>query len=113
VLRDIRHTRLLRQAVAASSWAGGAAVLAARQAESESHLQRLTARRKALQRALDDAFRMVELGGVLAKSAKIEAAYGQSFAASLAQVSGEFDGVVEEIRKSLEALRRSDFFGRH
>lgn len=113
VLRDIRHTRLLRQAVAASSWAGGAAVLAARQAESERHLQRLTARRKALQRALDDAFRMVELGGVLAKSAKIEAAYGQSFAASLAQVSGEFDGVVEEIRKSLEALRRSDFFGRH
>ena len=53
---------------------------------------------------------MVELGGVLAKSAKIEAAYGQSFAASLAQVSGEFDGVVEEIRGSLEALRRSAFF---
>ena len=53
---------------------------------------------------------MVELGGVLAKSAKIEAAYGQSFAPSLAQVSGEFDAVVEEIRGSLQSLRRSAFF---
>lgn len=113
VLQDIRHSRLLRQAVESSSWTGGQDVLAARQAASDRHLQRLAGRRKQLQRALDDAFQMVELGGVLAKSAKIEAAYGQSFAASLAQVSGEFDGVVEEIRKSLESLRRSAFFGRH
>jgi hypothetical protein len=52
---------------------------------------------------------LVELGGVLAKSAKIEAAYGQSFAVPLAQVSGEFDGIVEEIRVSLESLRHSAF----
>ena len=113
VLQDIRRTRLLRQAVDLSCWAGGKQVLAARQAESDRHLESLASRRKQLQRALEDAFQMVELGGVLAKSAKIEAAYGQSFAASLAQVSGEFDGVVEEIRKTLESLRRSAFFSRH
>lgn len=70
----------------------------------------MTTLRIQLRRALEDAFQMVELGGVLAKSAKIEAAYGQGFAGSLAQVSGEFDGIVDEIRISLEALRRSSFF---
>ena len=48
---------------------------------------------------------------MLAKSAKIEAAYGAGFASSLGQVSGEFDGIVEEIRSSLDSLRRSGFFG--
>jgi len=110
VLQDIRHTALLRQAVEQSPAACGRAVLAAREVENDRHAERLAHLRKQLRVALDDAFRMVELGGVLAKSAKIEAAYGQSFAAPLAQVSGEFDGVVEEIRASLESLRRSAFF---
>jgi methyl-accepting chemotaxis protein len=110
VLQDIRHTALLRQAVEQSSAACGRQVLAAREVENERHAEHLARLRKQLRGALDDAFRMVELGGVLAKSAKIEAAYGQSFAVPLAQVSGEFDGVVEEIRASLEALRRSAFF---
>jgi hypothetical protein len=85
-------------------------VLAAREVENDRHSARLLSLRKQLKRALEDAFQMVELGGVLAKSAKIEAAYGQSFAVPLAQVSGEFDEIVEEIRGSLEALRRSAFF---
>lgn len=110
VLQDIRHTALLRQAVEQSPAACGRAVLAAREVENDRHAERLAHLRKQLRVALDDAFRMVELGGVLAKSAKIEAAYGQSFAVPLAQVSGEFDGVVEEIRASLESLRRSAFF---
>ena len=33
-----------------------------------------------------------------------------TFAVPLAQVSGEFDNIVEEIRTSLESLRRSAFF---
>lgn len=110
VLQDIRHTRLLRQAVELSPVARLAEVLAAREVENERHRQRLASLRKQLKRALDDAFQIVELGGVLAKSAKIEAAYGQSFAVPLAQVSGEFDGIVEETRASLESLRRSAFF---
>lgn len=110
MLQDIRHTRLLRQAVAMSSKPEVAAVLAARELENERHAQSLSGQRRQLKRALDEAFRMVELGGVLAKSAKIEAAYGQSFAVPLSQVSSEFDGVVEEIRVSLESLRHSAFF---
>lgn len=110
MLQDIRHTRLLRQAVALSKDAQMASVLARRETENERHAASLASQRKQLRRALDDAFRLVELGGVLAKSAKIEAAYGQSFALPLAQVSGEFDGIVEEIRLSLESLRHSAFF---
>lgn len=110
MLQDIRHTRLLRQAVAMSSKPEVAAVLAAREVENERHAQSLAGQRRQLKRSLEEAFRMVELGGVLAKSAKIEAAYGQSFAVPLSQVSSEFDGVVEEIRVSLESLRHSAFF---
>jgi methyl-accepting chemotaxis protein len=110
VLQDIRHTALLRKAVELSSLERMADVLSAREIKNNQHTQRLGSLRKQLRRALDDVFQMVELGGVLAKSAKIEAAYGQSFAVPLAQVSGEFDGVVEEIRASLESLRRSAFF---
>ena len=110
VLQDIRHTRLLRAAVLMSSTPRLAAVVHRREAANVEHQERLAGLRRQLQRALEDAFQLVELGGVLAKSAKIEAAYGQGFAASLAQVSGEFDGVVEEIRNSLQALQRSEFF---
>lgn len=110
VLQDIRHTRILRQASEMTVDARLARVLEHRMIENDRHVERLASLRKQLKRALEDAFRMVELGGVLAKSAKIEAAYGQSFALPLAQVSGEFDGVVEEIRRSLELLRQSAFF---
>ena len=110
VLQDIRHTKLLRDAVDMSANPAGQAILQRREAGNAEHRSRLGALRRQLQRSLEDAFRLVELGGVLAKSAKIEAAYGQAFAGPLAQVSGEFDGIVEEIRNSLQALRRSAFF---
>jgi methyl-accepting chemotaxis protein len=110
VLQDIRHTRLMHQAVAGSSRLDLAAVVRRREQANGEHQTRLASLRRQLKRALEDAFQLVELGGVLAKSAKIEAAYGQAYAASLAQVSGEFDGIVEEIRNSLLALQRSEFF---
>lgn len=110
LLRDLRLTRLLRSASQRATVAGQADVLARREASNAFHLERLQRLRRQLRQAMEDAFRLVELGGVLAKSAKIEAAYGQGFAASLSQVSGEFDGIVEEIRVSLESLRRSAFF---
>jgi hypothetical protein len=88
-----------------------ATVLERRETQRSARLGRISGLRRSLQLAVDDAARLVELGGVLAKSAKIEAAYGAGFAASLGQVSGEFDGVVEEIRSSLDVLRRSKFFG--
>lgn len=110
-LQDIRFSRLLRGAANMTTQKSAIAdVLLRREQLGEQHTQKLSTLRRQLKRALEDAFQMVELGGVLAKSAKIEAAYGQSFAVPLAQVSGEFDGVVEEIRGSLESLRRSAFF---
>lgn len=111
VLKQGRSARLIEAAVNCSPHLSGGAAILARQVDARSERQRsLTALRSRLRRAMEDAFQMVELGGVLAKSAKIEAAYGQSFASPLAQVSGEFDGIVEEIRSSLESLRRSSFF---
>ena len=110
-LQSIRFVRILGKAVKiAPQQAAVARVLQRHEEESERRADKLVALRRQLKRALEDAFQMVELGSVLAKSAKIEAAYGQSFAPSLAQVSGEFDAVVEEIRGSLQSLRRSAFF---
>ena len=109
-LQDVRFTRLLQEAVHGSPAFAGHSFLRRRENINAVHARALTTLRIQLRRALEDAFQMVELGGVLAKSAKIEAAYGQGFAGSLAQVSGEFDGIVDEIRISLEALRRSSFF---
>jgi hypothetical protein len=113
VLKDIRFTRLLSQTNELTTSGLVLPVLEHREAQNAEHERRLASLRNQLKRALEDAFRMVELGGVLAKSAKIEAAYGQGFAPALAQVSGEFDGIVEEIRGSLESLRRSAFFSGH
>ena len=72
-------------------------VLERREARHGERADRIASLRRGLRLAIDDAARLVELGGVLAKSAKIEAAYGAGFASSLGQVSGEFDGIVEEI----------------
>ncbi len=110
VLQDIRQAAFLAEASRLAPKSAAARVLQQRERRNAVHAQNLSSLRNQLRRALEDAFQMVELGGVLAKSAKIEAAYGQSFAPSLAQVSGEFDGIVEEIRGSLESLRRSAFF---
>jgi hypothetical protein len=109
-LQDLRLTRLLREANQLAPQAALSAILSRREQQDISHAENLRRLRRQLRLALDDAFQMVELGGVLAKSAKIEAAYGQAFAVPLAQVSGEFDQIVEEIRASLVSLRRSAFF---
>jgi len=110
MLQDLRLTRLLREANQLAPQAALSAILSRREQQDISHAENLRRLRRQLRLALDDAFQMVELGGVLAKSAKIEAAYGQAFAVPLAQVSGEFDQIVEEIRASLVSLRRSAFF---
>jgi methyl-accepting chemotaxis protein len=113
-LQGIRKVRLLREAAALSpNKSSITGVLQARELENEQRVQQLNRLRRQLKSALEEVFRMVELGGVLAKSAKIEAAYGQGFATSLSQVSGEFDKVVDEIHSSLESLRRSEFFTAH
>lgn len=55
---------------------------------------------------IETTSRLVEMGGVLARSAKIEAAYGGGFSQSLKQVSSDFEGTIGEIRKSLDSLSK-------
>lgn len=59
--------------------------------------------RKLSQMILDTS-QIVELGSVLARSAKIEAAYGGSFSPSLMQVSSDFELTIADIHRSLEKL---------
>lgn len=113
VMQDERYTRLLQEAARQAPGVRLDRVIDRRARGNEEDAARLSALRYQLRRSLEAAFRVVRLGGVLAKSAKIEAAYGQGHAAALTQVSGEFDGVVENIHRSLEALRKSPFFAGH
>lgn len=55
---------------------------------------------------IDDAVRLIEMGGVLARSAKIEAAYGGNLSQALRQVSGDFEATIGDIRESLNRLRK-------
>ena len=76
----------------------------ATQAEVERHAAELRERQRRLRQVLADVRQRVELGGVLARSAKIEAAYGGSFAQPLMQVSSDFDKTIDAIRGSLDSL---------
>jgi methyl-accepting chemotaxis protein len=111
LLLDSRYSSIFAAAAAeAPSSARIRAVLEHRESRTAEYRAKLSILRRSLRSSVEDAFRLVELGGVLAKSAKIEAAYGASFSVSLSQVSSEFDGIVEEIRGSLDTLRKSRFF---
>lgn len=68
--------------------------------------QRMRELDKRLREALADAGQLVELGGVLARSARIEAAYGGRYSAALMQVSSDFAGIISQIKQSLESLAR-------
>lgn len=112
VLQESRQDQIFRRTAAVLADAAQLqTVLDRRDARHADRAGRIATLRRELRTAVDDAARLVELGGVLAKSAKIEAAYGAGFAGALGQVSAEFDGVVEEIRSSLDKLRHSSFFG--
>ena len=60
-----------------------------------------------LNQTIADTAQLVELGSVLARSAKIEAAYGGTFSAALMQVSSDFERTIAEIHRSLELLSRN------
>jgi len=59
-----------------------------------------------LNQTIADTAQLVELGSVLARSAKIEAAYGGGFAGPLMQVSSDFERIIADIQRSLELLSR-------
>lgn len=74
---------------------------AVRLAEQQAKLRALDIRLRA---AVEETQQLVELGGVLARSAKIEAAYGGGFSPALMQVSTDFAEVIAQIKRSLEVL---------
>lgn len=76
------------------------------EANLRRHGENLRALNRGLTLRLADTWRLVELGSVLARSAKIEAAYGGSFSAPLMQVSSDFEQTIGQIRAALELLRK-------
>ena len=69
-------------------------------------LDKVAALNRNLAMMIESTASLVEMGGVLARSAKIEAAYGGGFSQSLKQVSSDFEGTIGEIRKSLDSLSK-------
>jgi len=74
-------------------------VLADRQEQCDAISRRLS-------QMITDTVQLVELGSVLARSAKIEAAYGGNLSVSLTQVSSDFEQSISDIQRSLEKLTK-------
>ena len=70
------------------------------------HRDQITALNRRLSQMIADTAQLVELGSVLARSAKIEAAYGGPFSAALMQVSSDFERTIGDIQRSLESLSK-------
>lgn len=75
-------------------------------ASSVRHREQIAALNRRLTQMIADTAQLVELGSVLARSAKIEAAYGGPFAAALMQVSSDFERTIGTIQRSLENLTK-------
>ena len=69
--------------------------------------ERMATQHRKLNQSLADTTQLVELGSVLARSAKIEAAYGGPFTAALMQVSSDFEHIIAEIQGRLERISRT------
>lgn len=109
LLKQARTQQLLERTREESGGAGRRLVDAFLQTRHETagsfgHRERIAAMHRSLGLMLADTAQLVELGGVLARSAKIEAAYGGPFSAALMQVSSDFERTIGEIRHSLENL---------
>jgi hypothetical protein len=70
------------------------------------HREQIAALNRRLSQMIADTAQLVELGSVLARSAKIEAAYGGPFSAALMQVSSDFERTIGDIQRSLESLTK-------
>jgi methyl-accepting chemotaxis protein len=82
-------------------------VLRLRHGETPSdRVDQVSAFNRNLAMMIESTASLVEMGGVLARSAKIEAAYGGGFSQSLKQVSSDFEGTIGEIRNSLDSLKK-------
>jgi methyl-accepting chemotaxis protein len=110
----VKHERVNRMIDRLSTEAGGKAREMVAQHRRRRLLSTLSDREDALRaqnrrlgQTIADTSQLVELGSVLARSAKIEAAYGGGFAPALMQVSSDFERTIAEIQRSLELLSRN------
>jgi len=109
----VRHERINRMLDRLRLEAGGKAQELVAQylrqrplAQLADHEETMRAQNRRLNQTIADTAQLVELGSVLARSAKIEAAYGGGFAGPLMQVSSDFERIIADIQQSLELLSR-------
>jgi methyl-accepting chemotaxis protein len=111
VVKQSRISRLLERARIEALGEGKNLIQELVHSRDESTLARSNEQMAALNRRLShmiaDTTQLVELGSVLARSAKIEAAYGGGFSTSLMQVSSDFEKIIGEIQRSLESLTKN------
>lgn len=110
LLKQARLNRVLEVTHTLSTGTGKAVIdniLHARlgMALADRQEQGIAANRR-LSQMITDTAQLVELGSVLARSAKIEAAYGGGLAVPLTQVSSDFEQSIGEIQRSLEKLSK-------
>ena len=110
LVKQARLNRVMERARKESSGAGRSLIeefLRNRQgtAYARQRDQIVTLNRR-LSQMIADTTQLVELGSVLARSAKIEAAYGGQFSSALMQVSSDFERTIGEIQRSLENLTK-------
>ncbi|MEW6164109.1 MAG: chemotaxis protein [Pseudomonadota bacterium] len=108
LVKQARTDRLLERTRAESAAQGAArklldAFLRARHGMGRDREQ-IAALNRRLAQMIADTTQLVELGSVLARSAKIEAAYGGPYSVALMQVSSDFERAIGEIQRSLESL---------
>lgn len=110
LVKQSRISRLLERAQIEAQGKGKTLIQQLVRSRDESTMARSAEQMSTLNRRLShmiaDTTQLVELGSVLARSAKIEAAYGGGFSASLMQVSSDFEKIIGEIQRSLESLAK-------
>ena len=111
LLKQSRISRLLERARIEAQGDGKGLIQSLASRRDETTLARNDEQMAALNRRLThmiaDTAQLVELGSVLARSAKIEAAYGGAFSVSLMQVSSDFERTIGEIHRSFENLTKN------
>lgn len=110
LLKQARISRLLERTRVEAQGEGRGLIQKLTRSRGESALagseQQMTSMGRRLSHMIADTAQLVELGSVLARSAKIEAAYGGGFSGSLMQVSSDFEKIIGEIQHSLESLTK-------
>lgn len=110
-VKQTRITRVLQRCVShggrSAELAG--ARLACLEGTAKAEYANFVRLKRALDNAIGDADRIGLMGGVLARTAKIEAAYGQNFREQFAGVATDFDRAIESILQSLGLLKKQTF----